>query len=151
MEWERDPADGQLITERANGRKRVQTINKSASRTVQSDRDRADIRNILAQYEATGILTHMRDVDLQFRDISEFNDLSDAMQQAKQAEQVFMRLPSKLREVFDHDVTKWLDAAHDPEKIEALRPQLERLGVLDPIAPTEVPAAPVPEAEPPSE
>ena len=123
----------QVVTVRENGRRRVVTINNQESRTAQGDVSSAEIKNILANYEVTGIIPHMRNVDLQFRDVGEFTDLADAMQQAKTAETEFMKLPSKLREVFEHDVAKWLDAAHDPEKIEALRPKLEELGVLDPI------------------
>ena len=144
-----DPDDGQVITQRANGRRRVQTQNLSDSRTVQSDVNQAEIKNILANYEATGIMQHMRDVDLQFRDVTEFNDLADAMQQAKEAESVFLTLPPKLREVFNNDVADWLDAAHDPAKIESLRPQLEELGVLEPL-PTPEPAAPAAPVAPPA-
>lgn len=113
-----------------DGRKRVQTVNDDEDRTVQSDVERAEIRNILAKYEATGIIDHMRAVDLQFRDVTEFTDLSDAMQQAKAAENEFMALPSKLREVFDHDVTKWLDAAHDGFSDHQLS-KLEGLGLVE--------------------
>lgn len=138
-----DPNDGQYVEIRPNGKRRVRTMNYSESRTIQSDRNKAEIKNILARYEATGIIDHMRDVDLQYRDVSEFTDLADAMQQAKEAERVFLQLPPELRNVFENDVVNWLDAAHDPEKIEALRPQLEQLGVLDPI-----PAPPSPEPTP---
>jgi Chlamydia-phage Chp2 scaffold (Chlamy_scaf). len=120
-------------------RPRVQTVNDMPSKTVQSDVLRSEIRHVLAKYRQVGIVEHLRNVDLQFRDVSEFEDFTDLMRQSKTAEQVFMRLPSRIREVFDHDVSRWLDAAHDPEKVEALRPQLEKLGVLapkvEPVAP----------------
>ena len=152
MTYELDPNDGKLTMARENGRRRVVTLNNSDSRTVQSDREGAEIKNILARYEATGIIEHMRNVDLQFRDVSAFSDLSDALQQAKEAEKEFMKLPPKLREVFNHDVAEWLDAAQDPEKIEAVRPQLEKLGVLEPIepplTPPAAPAAPTPPLPP---
>ena len=141
--------DGPYTGKRRNGRRRVVTVNNKDSKTVQGDVNQAEIKNILANYEVTGIVQHMRNVDLAYRDVSEFTDMSDALQQIKEAEGKFMELPSKLREVFDHDVAKWLDAAHDPEKIEALRPQLEKLGVLDPIEVTpaaEAPVTPAPEA-----
>lgn len=132
----------QLITVREeNGRRRVQTVNFGPSKTVQSDLVRADIREILKRFKAVGITDHLAQVDLVFRDVSEFTDFADMMRQTKEAEKAFMKLPSKLREVFEHDVMKWLDAAHDPEKVEALRPQLEKLGVLKP-APVEPAAVP---------
>jgi len=121
-------------------RPRVQTVNTLPSKTVQTDVFRSEIRHVLAKYKQVGIVEHLRSVDLQFRDVSEFSDFADLMFQSKEAEKVFLKLPSKVREVFDHDVAKWLDAAHDPEKVEAVRPQLEKLGVLEPKAP--VPPAP---------
>lgn len=118
-------------------RPRVQTVNMLPSMTVQADVLKSDIKHVLAKYRQVGILEHMRSVDLQFRDVSEFEDFSDLMFQSAEARRVFMGLPSKVREVFNHDVAEWLDAAHDPAKLEALRPELEKLGVLKP---EEVPA-----------
>lgn len=112
---------------------RVQTVNTLPDKTVQSDVHRTEIRHILAKYRQVGIVEHMREVDLVYKDVSEFVDFADLMFQSKEAEKRFMGLPSKVREVFDHDVSKWLDAAHDPEKLEALRPQLEKLGVMEPV------------------
>lgn len=113
---------------------RVRTVNDKPSKTVQSDVFRTEIRHIMAKYKATGIVEHLKAVDLQFRDVTEFEDFADLMFQSKQAEKVFLALPSKVREVFHHDVAEWLDAAHDRTKFEALRPQFEELGVLKPEA-----------------
>lgn len=115
------------------GRLRVQTVNDLESKTVQADAVRADIREVLRKYEAMGIVDHLAKVDMTFRDVTEFEDFADLMRQSKEAEAAFMRLPSKLREVFGHDVARWLDAAHDPEKLESYRPKLEALGVLEPL------------------
>jgi len=124
-------------------RARVRTVNTLPSMTVQSDVARAEIKHILAKYRQVGVIEHMRNVDLQFRDVSEFSDFSDMMYQSKVAEAAFMRLPSKVREVFHHDVAEWLDAAHDKAKLDALLPELEKLGlVVAPAAPAGAPAAP---------
>ena len=128
------------------GRARVQTTDFGESLTVQSDRDKSEIKSILSRYEQIGIIDHLAQVDAKFMDVSEFTDFRDLMQQQKEAEHVFNSLPSKVREAFDHDVSAWLDAAHDPRSLEARRPQLEKLGLLDPrpVAddPTAAPAAP---------
>jgi len=140
----------QAVPDLTRRRPRVQTVNTLPDRTVQADLVRTDIRHILAKYRQVGIVEHMREVDLVYRDVSEFQDFSDLMRQSADARNAFMRLPAKLREVFDNDVSKWLDAAHDPEKIEALRPELEALGVLKPKpAPVVAPAA-VPPVVPPA-
>lgn len=122
-------------------RARVQTVNTEPSKTVQSDAARSEIRHILAKYRQVGIIDHMRSVDLQFRDVSEFTDFADMARQTKVAEGVFMQLPSKVREVFGHDVLNWLDAAHDPAKLDVLKPELEKLGVFkaEPVATPVVP------------
>lgn len=122
-------------------RERVRTVNTDPSLTVQSDGPRSEIRHIMAKYKQTGIVDHMRNVDLQFRDVSEFTDYADMARATKEAEGVFMKLPSKIREVFQHDHLRWLDAAHDADKLEALRPKLEALGVMKP---KEVVVPPVP-------
>lgn len=139
--------DTQELVREDGRRKRVRTVNSLPSLTVQSERANSEILHILAKYEATGILTHLRNVDLEFRDVSEFEDFADLMRQSKVAEQEFMKLPSKLREVFQHDVHVWLDYAHEPERLEELRPQLEKLGIMEPRAPTPTPA---PEPLPPA-
>ncbi len=103
----------------SRGRERVQTINDEPSMTVQSDAHLADVQNILNSYGQTGMDT-LDEAALSFRDVSEFTDLADAMNQAAAAEVEFMKLPSKVREVFEHDVAVWLDTAHDEDKRDAL-------------------------------
>lgn len=120
----------QVVEVRPNGRKRVLTVNTMESRTVQTERDRADIRKIVQAYERTGVLVNMAKVDLAYRDVSEFTDFVDLMQAAKDAETAFLKLPSKVREVFNHDVAAWLDSAHDGLS-ERQVTQLTKLGVLE--------------------
>ncbi len=103
----------------SRGRKRVQTVNNEPSQTVQSDSHLADIQNILARFGAGGIEA-LDETELQFGDVSEFTDLRDALDQARIAEVQFLKLPSKVREIFNHDVAVWLDTAHDEEKRDAL-------------------------------
>lgn len=136
----------QIKQEVDDGRRkpRIRTVNEMESRTIQSDRNRAEMREILRRYESMGIVDHMANVDLLYRDVSEFEDFADLMRQSKEAEKEFMKLPPKVRQVFGHDVHTWLDAAHDPEKLEALRPKLEKLGVMEPKAPERAPQEPAP-------
>lgn len=134
----------------ARGRPRVQTINTLPSKTIQSQADQADIKKILKKYRQVGIVDHLNDVKGRFMDVSEFTDLGDALRQVKVVEAEFMKLPSKVREVFNHDVAEYLDTAHDPEKRQALIDA----GVLEapaaPPAADEAPVEPVP-APPPAE
>lgn len=126
---EQDPGDGQVLTTRPNGRKRVVTINNSESATVQSDVHESEIRHIMARYEQTGILPRLSGGDLAFRDITSFDDYAEAMRHAETAKLEFMELDPRIRRVFNQDHLAWLDAAHDgltPEQAQ----QLQKLGVL---------------------
>lgn len=101
------------------GRPRVQSINNDPSETIQSDAHLADMNTILRTFGQEGV-SLLDETALQFRDVSGFTDLADALAQAKEAEVEFMKLPSKVREVFDHDVAVWLDTAHDQDKRDIL-------------------------------
>lgn len=114
------------------GRRRVYTVNEKPSKTVAAHKSQSDIREILRRYGATGVADQLATARLTFRDVSSFEDFADVMRQSKDVEAEFMRMPSKVREVFDHDWAKWLDAAYDTDKFEALRPKLEALGVVEP-------------------
>lgn len=145
----------QEVTIRENGTKRVRTVwdpEQDPSRTVQSDRHQAEIKHILKKYEALGIIDHLAEVDLMYRDVTEVQDFHEAARQLKAAEHQFMQLPSKVRELFDHSVENYLDTANDREKLEALRPQMEKLGMIEPRpaptpAPTEPSIPPTPEPD----
>lgn len=102
------------------GRPRVMTVNDLPSKTIQSDHDQADIKKILQKYKEVGIVDNLRTTETAFADVTNFTDFADVMRHAKEAEHAFMRLPSKVREIFDHDVGTWLDTAHDPEKLASL-------------------------------
>lgn len=109
-----------------------QTFNTAPSLTVQSDADAADIKKILKRYKEVGIVEGLRTTEAQFRDVTELTDFADVFRVAKEAESQFMQLPSKVREIFDHDVANWLDTAHDPEKLALL---VEK-GEISPVKPT---------------
>ncbi len=103
----------------SRGKPRVQTVNNGPSLTVQSDAHLTDVNNILARYGAEG-LKMLDETALKFADVSEFTDLSDALNQAKQAEIEFRKLDPRIRSIFDNDVAVWLDTSHDKDKRDAL-------------------------------
>ncbi len=113
------------------GKPRVQTINNLPSETLQSDGDRADIKKILKRYKSVGIVDHLNLTESTYQDVSEIGDFADVMRIAQEAEQQFMQLPSKVREIFNHDVANWLDTAHDQEK----RLQLLEEGKIETLEP----------------
>ncbi len=101
---------------RGRPRSKYQTINTEPSQTIQSDADQADIKKILRKYKQVGIVDHLNLTEATYKDVTEFTDFGDVMRTVKQAENQFMELPSKVREIFQHDVASWLDHAHDEEK-----------------------------------
>lgn len=147
----------QVRTARPGGRDRVQTafvvvddlgdLVPEESLTKQSDVHRAEMKHILAKYEETGVLVGLRDTDLEFRDVSQFDDFSEMMRESVNAKQAFMRLPSKVREVFGHDHMNWLDAAHDGLQDDQ-RARLTKLGVLEEVEDLPPAPAPAPAAAP---
>ncbi len=107
---------------RGKARSQFQTsFEGQESMTVQSDAQEADIVHILRKYAQVGLVDNLNMAEAMFKDISEFTDFADAMRHASEAESEFLRLPSKVREIFDHDVANWLDAAHDDDKRDLLR------------------------------
>ncbi len=101
------------------GAPRVITKNDQPSETIVSDAHLADINNIMRTFARDGVGI-LDEAVLQFGDVSDFTDLADALNQARKAEVEFLKLPSKVREVFNHDVAQWLDTAHDADKRQAL-------------------------------
>ncbi len=101
-------------------RERVQTHFPEESLTIQSDSEKADIRKIMSRYKATGIIDSLNEADLDFRDVTEVMDFQEAKSIMNEAEFQFMELPSKVREIFEHNVAVWLDTAQDEEKRDAL-------------------------------
>ncbi len=118
------------------GAPRVRTENTEPSKTVQSDAHLANINVIMNAFleEGRDILD---EAELVFADVSAFGDYQDVMLEVRRAEETFMALPSKVREIFGHDVNVFLDTAHDDDK----RQKLVQQGFLE--APVEVVEAPV--------
>lgn len=129
---------------RGRPRKKYQTVNDLPSLTIQSDAHQADIQEILKQYGVGGLMAaNLAATDAQFMDVSEHTDYAELMRTVKAAESEFMKLPSKVREEFDHDVAKWLDAAHDQDKEDAIISDIvEKSGEEAPVEPVEEPGPP---------
>jgi hypothetical protein len=119
-----------------------QTVNDEPSRTIQSDSNEASIHTILARHGVTGVIEHLNEADLQFGDASNIVDYAEASRIMVEAEAQFLRLPPKVRGVFENDVALWLDAANDGLQDEQ-RSQLVKLGFLEEIVSPEPPAAPI--------
>lgn len=109
-------------------RERVQHVNGLPDKTKQSFKDQCDIHRIIDRYDRTGLITHLNRAQAQYGDVSGLNDYQDVLDRIREAETLFMKLPAKTREAFNHSAAEFLDAANDPEK----RDMLRDLGLLGP-------------------
>ncbi len=115
-------------------RSQFQTVfGDEESKTVQSDAHLVDIQQILKN--AGGLPAMLEETDAQFMDVSEFTDYADMMREVRNAELEFYKLDPKVRALFDHDVYKWLDAAHERRTApEDVRDDRTRDGDPEPVA-----------------
>lgn len=120
-------------------------------RTKQSHRDECDINQIMARYQRTGVLEHVREHPPQHGDVTAI-DFQTSMDLVVQARQQFEALPSSIRDYCGNDPAAYLDLVTRPEYAEEAR----RLGLLRPAAdpatppasrPAEAPQAPLPGSE----
>lgn len=108
--------------------------------TKQSHKDECDIHNILAQYQRTGIMTHINERQATYEDLPDQVDYQQALHTVMAAEAAFAELPSKVRDHFDNDPARFLAAFGDPTAADKLR----EFGLLNPLP--EKPAEPTTEA-----
>lgn len=106
----------------------IQAQGEPEDRTDQTQRDDADINRIVSRYIQTGILPPAK-AAAQFMDVSKFGDLKESRDFIRDAESTFMLLDAKIREHFDNDAAKLLDAFNDQSR----REELTNLGLLNPL------------------
>lgn len=94
--------------------------------TRQAHKDECDINVIMSQYEKSGLVAHVQQFEGEYGSYDEI-DFHEAMNAVVAAEQMFLTVPSKIREKFDNDPGKFLAAVNDEEKGEET---LRELGLL---------------------
>lgn len=95
----------------------------------------ADINTIMAQYEVSGVISHVNPPSNNYLDLTDVPDLQEALSIIRDSERAFMSLPAKARAEFDNDPVKFINFAEDPENL----PQMRTWGL----------APPLPEPQPP--
>lgn len=133
-------------------RRRKKTIIKGESLTRQSEAKSADINHIVAKAKRTGylpIVNHGESIP-----VVTGQTFHEAMNIVADAKQKFMELPSDVRQEFDNDPGKFLDALNDTKNDET-KEKLVELGVMEapPMEnpPTKVEIVNPPPADPPAE
>lgn len=90
------------------------------SMTKQADTPATDINAIVKRFIKSGILDGMRAGEAKYGDFTGYQDYHGALSRVRDAEREFMLHPAEVREKFDNDVGKFLDALADPEQYEQL-------------------------------
>lgn len=115
------------------------------SMTKQSFAEESEINKILAKYEKTGVIDHVKQHG-GYEDMPAGLEYQTALQMTIDAQIAFDELPAQVRREFDNDAFKFLTFVEDPSNV-------ERMGELGLLAkkPEPAPAEAKPPAEPPAE
>lgn len=117
------------------------------SLTKQAFKDECDINKIMARYQKTGMLDHIRSNQPLYEDVTTVPDYHSAMIQVATVQQAFEGLSSDLRERFGNDPGRFYDFAVDPKNAD----QLVKWGMLLDETPPVSPEGGQGEAKPPRE
>ena len=90
------------------------------SLTQQSHAGAADVRNIIKQYDRTGLIANVNKGIAQYGDYSEINEFSEAQQLVAKAKESFAQIPSHIREQFSNDAGIFFEFATDPKNSEKM-------------------------------
>lgn len=126
----------------ANNGSDTGAYNDEPSLTRQEFSDECDINVIMAQYEKTGVISHVSQREPMYLDLTSMPDLRGAMEIMEAAETAFMSLPAKVRREFDNDPQMFVDFASDPANLDKMR----EFGLAPPAVVVEEP----PKAAPPA-
>lgn len=108
-------------------RLRVVSCGNKPSLTKQSDKDRANIHNILRRFEKTGHLPQ-RVVEPLQGDIPAVSSFHEAMNIVVRGQQAFDSLPSNIRQKFENDPGKFLSFVSDEKN----KDEMKEMGLLSP-------------------
>lgn len=103
------------------------TVPRGDSLTVQADSKDADINVIMERYARTGQVPGLSRVPA-FGDFSGISDYRSAIHAVRDADELFMQLPAKVRAKFENDAGAFMEFCLDP----ANKRELADLGVLKP-------------------
>lgn len=90
------------------------------SLTQQSHAQAADVRNIIKQYDRTGLIANVNKGIAQYGDYSEVNEYAESLNMVRQANESFAQLPSHIREQFNNNAGLFFEFATDPKNSEKM-------------------------------
>lgn len=99
--------------------KRVQLHCLDETRTVQSEAESCEINNIMAKYEKTGLIDHIKEGG-RYENLPDGMEYHDAYNLVLEANESFENLPASLRKEFGNDAAQFLSFVDNPENVEKL-------------------------------
>lgn len=128
-------------------RSRVQVETVGESLTQQHHAHDADVRNIIKQYDRTGLIANVNRGVARYGDYSEINEYREALDLVISANESFGELPSNIREMFGNDAGAFFEFATDKKNAE----EMVKLGLAEaPVIVEEVSSRKESPAEPPA-
>lgn len=109
-------------------RKRVAIESFEPTLTKQSFQNECDINHIMARYEKTGLVDHVRQVEGHYGNYIAAADYHGACNQVLAAQDMFMTLPAAVRSRFANDAGAFLMFVQDPKN----RKEMADMGLLKP-------------------
>ena len=101
-------------------RKREGFQTTGESLTQQHFAHEADVRNIIKQYDKTGLIANVQKGVAQYGDYSEVNEYREALDLVNDANGMFAELPAELREMFQNNAGTFLEFATNPQNNEKM-------------------------------
>lgn len=114
------------------------------SKTKTDQAASTDVNNIIRKYDRTGLITHLREAEGVYADVSEIGSYQDAVNVVQAAEESFLALPPGLRTRFDNDPAQFVDWASSASQDErnALYGELTGLDRFNDAKSSEAPQTP---------
>ncbi|AXH73629.1 MAG: internal scaffolding protein [Microviridae sp.] len=94
-------------------RHRVQFTPKGHSMTKQAFKDECDINNIMKRFERDGMVAHYNKYGGEYGDFTDCPEYHEAQNKVLAANEMFLTLPSKVRERFKNDPGAFLAFVSD--------------------------------------
>ena len=122
--------NAKLKIQRPYQRTRVPTKITDPSRAKQSFKAECDINNIMAKYQKTGAVSHFAKNSPRYGDATGA-DFHTAMNLVTETQQLFLELPSSIRNRFGNDPSAFLDFVQNPDN----RAEMVEMGLRERSAP----------------
>lgn len=133
-----------IIQKRANGTKRVATINEEPTMTQQHLKEKVNVNSIMAKYRKTGLIDHVRKNPGVYMDLTELPDYQTALQTVIRAQDTFETIPANIRLKFDNDPSKLIAFLSDDKNYD----EAAALGLVERKNPLPSPQGATPSGEP---